>query len=87
MIDLNEAKSIIEHKFEGSKVQAAYQYDKKYYLLVAPSGENDNNDPFYIVDIGTGKYRFLNPLEDIDKFNESIENGPIKVFDVDKTIE
>ena len=80
MIDLNEAKSIIERNFEGSKVQAAYQYDKKFYLLVAPTEENDNNDPFYIVDIASGKYRFLNPLEDIDKFNESIEAGPIKTF-------
>ena len=80
MIDLNEAKSIIEKNFDGAEVKEAYQYDKKYYLLVAPTGENDSNDPFYIVDIASGKYRFLNPLEDIDKFNESIEKGPIKTF-------
>lgn len=81
MIDLNNAKSIIEQHFKGAKPKAAYKYDNKYYLFVAPANEKDDNDPFYIVSIADGKYRFLNPLEDIDKFNEAIENGPIKTFE------
>lgn len=81
MISLNDAKSIIEKNFKGSKVKAAYMYGKDYYLLFAPSGENDHNDPFYIVGIADGKYRFLNPLEDIDKFNDAIEKEPIKTFE------
>lgn len=80
MIGLDEAKSIIESKFEGARVKEAYRYKNKFYLLVAPRGEKDANDPFYIVDIGTGKYRYLNPLEDMDAFNKSIEDGPIKTY-------
>lgn len=80
MIDLGAAKSIIEEHFKGSRVQEAYVYDKKYYLLVAPTGKRDMNDPFYIVDVNNGKYRFLNPLENIEKFNEAIKRGPIKRY-------
>ena len=80
MIDLNTAKSIVEKHFKGAKVKSAYMYDDKFYLFVAPTSENDMNDPFYIVDVSDGKYRFLNPLEDIDKFNEAMEKGPIKSF-------
>lgn len=81
MIDLGRAKSIIEEHFPKAKPKAAYMYGKKYYLIVAPIAENDMNDPFYIVDVTNGDYRFLNPLEDIDLFNDTMENGPIKVFD------
>lgn len=80
MISLEQAKSIIESKFKGAKAEAAYKYGDKFYLIMAPSGRDDANDPFYLVDIGSGKYRFLNPLEDIDKFNDAMENGPIKTF-------
>lgn len=80
MISLEQAKSIIESHFKGAKAEAAYKYDNKFYLIVAPSGKGDTNDPFYLVDMGNGKYRFLNPLENIDKFNNAIENGPIKTF-------
>jgi hypothetical protein len=80
MITVDEAKSIVEEHFEGSKPQSAYKYGDDFYMIIAPSGENDHNDPFYIVGIADGKYRFLNPLEDIDKFNKCWENGPIKVF-------
>ena len=85
MISLEQAKSIIESKFEGAKAEAAYKYDDKFYLIVAPSGNGDTNDPFYLVDIGSGKYRFLNPLEEIDKFNDAMENGPIKTFNSRET--
>lgn len=80
MITIEAAKSIIEDHFDGVKVKAAYEYGDKFYMFLAPTGENDNNDPFYIVGIADGKYRFLNPLEDIDEFNKSIEKGPIKKF-------
>lgn len=80
MKSIAEAKSIVEKNFKGAKAQAVYKYGRDFYLFVAPSGENDTNDPFYIVSIADGKYRFLNPLENIDKFNESMEAGPIKAF-------
>lgn len=80
MIDLKTAKNIIETNFPESKPTGAYMYKDKYYLIVAPSGKDDANDPFYIVDASNGDYRFLNPLEDIDSFNKSIERGPIQLF-------
>ena len=81
MISLDEATKSIQQHFPGAKPKAAYNYKDKFYLIMAPSMKNDMNDPMYIVDIATGKYRFLNPLEDIDAFNKSIEDGPIKVFE------
>ena len=80
MISIDQAKSIIESNFKGSKAKEVYKYKDDYYMIIAPSGEKDYNDPFYIVGIADGKYRFLNPLEDIDAFNDSLENGPIKTF-------
>jgi len=81
MIDLERAKNIVKEHFPKAQPKAAYMYGKKYYLIVAPSGENDMNDPFYIVSVANGDYRFLNPLEDIDLFNETMENGSVKTFD------
>lgn len=81
MIDLGRAVDIIEEHFPKAEPKEAYMYKKKFYLIMAPSGENDRNDPFYIVDVANGDYRFLNPLEDIDSFNGALERGPIKIFD------
>ena len=80
MITVGEAKSIIESHFEGSKAREAYKYGDKFYMLMAPRGDGDSSDPIYLVGISDGKYRYLNPLEDIDEFNKTIENGPIKRF-------
>ena len=81
MIDLGRAKDIIEEHFPKANPKAAYKYKDKYYLIVAPEMENDVNDPFYIVDVANGDYRFLNPVEDIEAFNDALEKGPIKTFD------
>lgn len=81
MITVDDAKSIIETHFKGTKATQAYKYADKFYLIIAPSKKGDVSDPMYLVGIADGKYRFLNPLEDLDAFNESIENGPIKTFD------
>lgn len=80
MITIDEAKSIVEKNFKGAKAREVYKYGEKYYMIVAPAEKNDMNDPFYIVGIADGKYRFLNPLENIEEFNKSIENGPIKTY-------
>lgn len=80
MITVEQAKSVVEANFEGAKTKEIYKYKGRYYLVVAPSGAKDYNDPFYIVGIADGKYRFLNPLEDIDAFNDALESGPIKTF-------
>lgn len=80
MITVDEAKAIVEKHFDGTKAKAAFKYGEKFYMILAPTAENDNNDPFYIVGIADGKYKFLNPLEDLDKFNKSMEDGPIKTF-------
>jgi len=80
MITANQAKSIIESHFKGSKVRQIYKYSDNYYMLMAPRNNNDASDPIYLVNIANGNYRYLNPLEDIDVFNEAIEKGPIKKF-------
>lgn len=80
MIDIGRACDIIQEHFPRAEPKSIYMYKKKFYLIVAPSGEDDSNDPFYIVDVANGDYRFINPTEDIDAFNESIERGPIKTI-------
>lgn len=80
MIDIGRACDIIQEHFPRAEPKSIYMYKKKFYLIMAPSGEDDSNDPFYIVDVANGDYRFLNPVEDIDAFNESIEKGPIKTI-------
>ncbi|WP_458459237.1 hypothetical protein, partial [Pseudobutyrivibrio sp.] len=66
MITTDAAKNIVEKNFKGAKVKEIYYWDdgKKYYMVVAPRFENDPNDPFYLVGINDGKYRFINPMED-----------------------
>ena len=83
MIDLNTAVETVKEHFHGAQPKEAYMYKDKFYMIVAPQSEKDMNDPFYIVDIATGKYRFLNPLEDMEAFNEALENGRIKSFESD----
>lgn len=80
MINLNTAVETIKEHFPKAKPKAAYMYKERYYLIVAPQMERDVNDPFYIVDASDGKYRFLNPLEDMEAFNKAMESGPIKTF-------
>lgn len=78
MISISEAANIIREHFEGAKPGAVYIYKDKYYLIFAPRGKGDINTPIYIVGIADGKYRFLNPMEDIDAFNEAMEKGAVK---------
>ena len=80
MISLMDAKKIVEKRFPEAKVEAAYKYTDQYYLFVAPSVENDVNDPFYIVDIDDGKCRFLNPMEDFDAFDSALSSTPLKKY-------
>lgn len=80
MIDVKRACDIIEEHFPRAKPRNVYRYKEHFYLIFAPEKEGDSNDPIYLVNIGNGDYRFLNPLEDIEAFNEAIEKGPIKIM-------
>lgn len=78
MIDVNQAVEIVTKHFSEARPKEIYKYKDKFYMIVAPASENDPSDPFYIVNISNGDYRFLNPLEDIGAFNKALESGPIK---------
>lgn len=81
MITVDQAKNIVEEHFRGAKAQAAYDYGKEYYLIIAPTSQNDYSDPNYIVHKESGKYRFLNPLENLKAFSASMNAVPIKIYD------
>lgn len=80
MIDLERARAIVKRWFPNNDPKVAYQYKDKYYLIMAPAYEDDDSDPFFIVDIDGGRCRQFSPLEDIDSFNKAIESGSIKTF-------
>lgn len=78
MISIDQAVDIVKSNFKGSEPKEVYIYDNDYYMIFAPSGKDDNNTPIYIVGISDGRHRYLNPLEDIDKFNAALDRGPVK---------
>lgn len=81
MISVDGAREIIESNFKGAKAKAIYDYGKEFYLVIAPTSDGDYSDPNYIVSKSDGKYRFLNPLENMELFSDAMQAGPIKVFD------
>lgn len=79
MITIDEAKSIVEDRFKV-KVKTVLKYGDEFYLLMAPHSDTDYSDPMYLVGIADGRCRFLNPLEDFEAFQKSIDNGPLKQY-------
>ena len=80
MITVDDAKNIVEQQFKGTKARAAYDYGD-YYMIVAPHSDDDYSDPMYVVHKASGKYRFLNPLENIESFSKTMSHGPIKIYE------
>ena len=73
MISAKDAYKILKRSFPKKHILDCSIYDGKAYLFTAKEHieEDQYNDPFYLVGIKTKAIRQLNPLEDLDKFNEA----------------
>lgn len=80
MIDINRALDIIKKQFPEVKPSKVYMYKNDYYMIVGETSGKKQIDPFYLVDRGNGRYRQLNPLEDMAAFDAMIKRGPIKTL-------
>lgn len=67
MLSLNQAKKIVEKNLPKSDIQAAIQYKNEYIFRVFMSDDLEGQmDPFYSVDVRTGKFRDFSILTDGD---------------------
>lgn len=78
MISINDAIGIVKDTYPGSEPRKVFEYKDKFYLIFCKPNEADRYDPFYLVSIEDGSTRFLNPVEDIEAFSDSINNRLIK---------
>ena len=65
--------------FPGIKLRELFDYDDRYYLVIATEKEGvDYNCPYYLVDKYEGAVHAFNPLDDLDKFDDALEK-PIPI--------
>lgn len=73
MISAKEAYEIVKESFPKKHILDCSIYDGKAYLFTVKTkvDAEEYNDPFYLVDARTCSIRQLNPMEDLDKFNNA----------------
>lgn len=76
-----EAYSSFMKKHPGLTVTEAAEYDDKYFLFVAVEDPDriDYGDPFYLIDRKTGEIKNFSPIDDLDKFEEALDERDLSI--------
>lgn len=76
---INTISKIFNQKKSGLVISAIYQLTKTEYIVEAKENAvaEDYNDPFYKVDVATGKVTNYLPIEELDRFIEAVEKRTI----------
>lgn len=85
MISEKEAVQIFKKSYPKLKITNGCIYtDKKsknkYYILTAPDGKVDYNDPFYAINVKTGEISSFSPAADLDRYFEALDNNPMTII-------
>lgn len=77
MITPKEAYDRFKEEYPDLEVTEAALYDKSSYLFIAPEGDNDMDDPFYLVNGSSGKVTPFSPITNFPKYTDAISNHQI----------
>lgn len=81
MLSIEDAKKIIEKNIPNCKLQCCVLYKNLYVFVVFTNDEIEGQmDPFYSVDVNTGKFEDFAFLDHISEISDLLRK-PLKVFD------
>lgn len=81
MLNVKQAMNSLKKKYPKRQVTQAIDYDKTWFLFLAVEDPNkiDYDSPYYAVHKQTGKVCSYNPVDELEKFTDAIDNRQIEL--------